>query len=187
MKGTLAISSIIFTIGVITLPVVWSGNDFSWKKMEEYEHKSSGVAVIKNPVYQEECSSCHMAYPPGLLPEKSWVSVMKGLENHFGDNAELEVETAKSIETFLLANSADKSNYNRSQKFIRSIKENNSPLRITETPYFKNEHDEIPQRMVSGNPLVKSFSQCNTCHAKAEQGMFNEHDVRIPNYGKWDD
>ncbi len=187
MKSTLAISSIIFTIGILLLPIVWGDNDFRWSELEEYRHKSSGIAAVSKPLYKEECGSCHMAYPPGLLPASSWTKVMSGLEDHFGDNAEIDDETYQSISRFLLANSADQSDYRRSRKFSQSINSNAMLIRISDIPYFKHEHDEIPQRMVSANPEVKSFSQCDACHANAEQGLFSEHEVRIPGYGRWDD
>jgi len=40
---------------------------------------------------------------------------------------------------------------------------------------------------VTGNPTVKSISQCDACHTDAERGTFNEHDINIPGYGRWDD
>lgn len=187
MKNTLAITAVIFTFGFVTLPVVWGDDDFRWGEMKEYKHKTNGVLAVTDPVYKEECGSCHIAYPPGLLPARSWDKVMLELENHFGDNAELDVEIQKFITRLLLTNSADKSDYRRSKKFSRSINFNNVPVRISETPYFKHEHDEIPARYVTSNPKVNSFSQCDACHAEAEQGLFNEHDVRIPGYGRWDD
>lgn len=187
MKSTLTISAIIFTAGFVTLPLVWGDDDFRWGEFEEYKHKLNDVKATSNPLYQEECGSCHMAYPPGLLPARSWDKMMHELDDHFGDNAELDEATHRSITEFLLVNSADKSEYRRSKKFSRSINANQVPTRITETPYFKHEHDEIPSRMVKGNPKVNSFSQCDTCHSKAQQGSFNEHDVRIPDYGRWDD
>lgn len=193
MKNTISITSIIFTLGLLLiLPVVWGDvawgdSDYSWDGMKEYKKKSSRIADTVTPLYKEECGSCHMTYPAGLLPERSWKKMMSDLENHFGDNAELDNESQQIIQTFLIENSADKSDYRRSHKFNRSIKKADTPLRISDIPYFKHEHDEIPQRMVTGNPKVNSFSQCNTCHAKAEQGSFNEDDVRIPGYGRWDD
>lgn len=187
MKSTIAITSIIFTLGLLTLPMVKGDNDYSWDGIKEYKKKSSQVATIIDPLYKEECGSCHMAYPAGLLPERSWKKMMSDLENHFGDNAELDKETQQRIQTFLVKNSADRSDYRRSSKFSRSIKQSVTPLRISDIPYFKHEHDEIPQRLVTGNPEVNSFSQCNACHTKAEQGLFNEHDVRIPGFGRWDD
>ena len=187
MKNTLAITAVIFTVGFVTLPVVWSDDDYRWDDMEEYKQRSTGVAAVTNTVYREECGSCHMAYSPGLLPANSWVKMMSALEDHFGDNAELDTETQRSITDLLVANSADRSNYRRARKFNRSIELNNAPLRISETPYFRHEHDEIPWRMVTDNSEVKSFSHCNACHTRAEQGSFNEHDIRIPGYGRWDD
>jgi len=178
MKSTIAVTSIIFTLGFISLPLVWGDNDFDWKKKGEY--KSS---VTKSPAYIEECGGCHMAYPANLLPGRSWKKMMSDLENHFGDNAELDEETQQIISHYLINNSAD----THKGKLTRSIKTADTPLRISELSYFKHEHDEIPQRMVKDNPDVKSFSQCNTCHAKAEQGSFDEDNVRIPGYGKWDD
>ena len=185
MKSTIAITAVIFTVGFVMLPVVWGDDDFNWR--EDYKRRTNDVSAITNPVYTEECGSCHLAYPPGLLPARSWDKVMLELESHFGDNAELDIETHQLITRYLLTNSADKSDYRRSKKFSRSINFNDAPVRISETPYFKHEHDEIPARFVTANPKVNSFSQCDACHAKAAQGSFNEHDVRIPGYGRWDD
>ncbi|MFQ5644289.1 MAG: diheme cytochrome c [Thiogranum sp.] len=187
MKATLAVSAVIFTIGFVTLPVVWSDGDFRWKEMEEYEHRSTDVAAAENPVYKEECGSCHMAYPPGLLPARSWARMLAGLADHFGDDAGLDPETHRAISRFLAENSADRSDFRRARKFSRSVKPNDAPIRISETPYFRHEHDEIPDRMVTGNPEVKSLSQCDACHTGAERGAFNEHDIDIPGYGRWDD
>ena len=109
MKSSIAISAVIFTAGFVSLPVVWGDNDFRWGEINEYRHRSSGVAPVTNPVYKEECGSCHMAYPPGLLPAISWQKVMAGLEDHFGDNAELDTATRQTISDFLLNDSADRS------------------------------------------------------------------------------
>jgi len=34
---------------------------------------------------------------------------------------------------------------------------------------------------------VGSFARCEACHRGAEQGDFDEHGVRIPGHGNWDD
>jgi len=182
MKHALVITSIIITAGVLTIPVVFSDDD-----RHEYRQRSLGVAHVSSPLYKEECSSCHMAYPPGLLPARSWQKIMSGLELHFGDNAELDTETVKNISEFLVKNSADNSEYRRSRKIMNSLNAQDIPIRIIETPYIKNKHDEVPDRMVKYNKQVNSLSNCNACHAKAEQGLFNEHDIRIPGFGRWDD
>lgn len=141
----------------------------------------------KSSQYKEECSSCHIAYPAWLLPARSWNRIMTNLSNHFGDNASLEPEARKIISQYLQENSADKSHSRRIKKFQRSIEPGNIPMRITELPYFKREHHEIPSRLVKANPRVKSLSNCQTCHQGAERGSFSEHQIRIPGYGRWDD
>lgn len=61
-------------------------------------------------------------------------------------------------------------------------------LCITKTLYFVRKHDEISyQKMVKNNKKVGSFSNCTACHSKAEKGSFNEHEVKIPGYGQWED
>lgn len=182
MKYPIIITSIIMAAGVLTIPVVFSDDD-----RREYRQRSVGVAPVTSPIYKEECSSCHMAYPPGLLPARSWKKIMAGLESHFGDNAELEPDTFKSISEFLVSNSADDSNYRRSRKIMRSLSDKDAPIRISETPYIINKHDEIPDKLIKYNKKVNSLSNCSACHNKAEQGLFSEHGVNIPGYGRWDD
>lgn len=183
MKNTLVITALLFIAGIVTLPLVFSGE----RELGEYRQRSIGVASITNPAYTEECGSCHMAYPPGLLPARSWEKIMTGLEDHFGDNAELGAQVHKNIRDYLLSNSADNSSYRRSRKITSSLSDSEAPLRITDTPYFRHEHDEIPLRMVRDNPKVRSFSNCNACHSRATEGWFNEDGVRIPGVGRWDD
>ena len=182
MKHPVTISLLILTAGVLMVPVVFSDDD-----RREYRQRSVGVAPVQSPIYKEECSSCHMAYPPGLLPARSWKKIMAGLELHFGDNAELDIESFKSISEFLVTNSADDSDYRRSRKIMRSLNSNDMPVRISEIPYIKYKHDEIPDKLIKFNKKVNSLANCNACHNKAEQGLYSEHDVNIPGYGRWDD
>lgn len=183
MKFILIISGLLMAVLAVTAPYVWSDED---EHEDEDRRPVVTAAQLNNPLYREECGSCHMAYPPGLLPTASWQKVMKNLDNHFGDNAELDTKTRQSILVFLTNNSADKT----SDRRFRQFTENNDskvPLRITQTPYFKDEHADIPPRLVTGNEAVRSFSHCNACHRKAEQGSFRERDINIPGYGRWDD
>ena len=139
-------------------------------------------ATIMNTAYREECGSCHMAYPAMLLPRQSWRKIMAGLEDHFGENAALDDKTGDEIEDYLLG----ESNRVTYRKLFRNLGDA-APLRITELPYFVHEHDEIPSRFVTANEQVKSLSQCNACHRDAERGRFDEDDVVIPGFGRWDD
>ena len=148
---------------------------------------TAGVAAVRNPAYRAECGSCHMAYPPGLLPARSWQGIMQGLSDHFGDNAELDPQTLATLTQYLLENSADQSDYRRSRKIMRSLEQGAAPLRITEIPYIRYKHHELPQAIITSNPKVRSLSNCNACHQQAEQGSFRENDILIPGHGRWDD
>ena len=143
--------------------------------------------MVRNETYQEECGSCHMAYPAGLLPARSWEKLMGNLDDHFGDNAELDMSTRQELTRYLLENSADHSDARRSRKIMRSLGAAEIPLRITDTRYFRHEHDELPAAVVKANPQVSSFSNCNACHKRAEEGSFSEREIHIPGYGRWDD
>ncbi|OGA11104.1 MAG: cytochrome C [Betaproteobacteria bacterium RIFCSPLOWO2_02_64_14] len=147
------------------------------------------VRPVDNKVYKEECSGCHMAYQPGLLPAKSWEKMLneKAMSDHFGDDASLDADTLKEILTYAVANSADKSYYKRSRKIALATETGDAPLRITEVRYIKRKHHEIPEKMIKGNNDVKSLSFCNACHTKAEEGNFDNDTVRIPNYPNWKD
>ena len=46
-------------------------------------------------VYTQECGSCHLAFPPSLLPKASWQRVMSGLDKHYGSDASLDAATQK--------------------------------------------------------------------------------------------
>jgi mono/diheme cytochrome c family protein len=137
--------------------------------------------------YQEECGSCHFPFQPGFLPKASWALLMSGLDDHFGENAELTDEDHESILNYLIMNAADTSDREISRKVLWSIRAAPVPLRITETGFFQHEHDEIPQRVLRNNGENISFSNCDTCHTRALQGFYEEDEIDIPGYGRWDD
>ena len=145
------------------------------------------VAPVNNALYAKECGSCHFAYQPGLLPARSWNRMMGALDKHFGDNAELDAETRKTLADYLAANSAESSSYKASVKILNSIKADETPLAISKTAYFTRKHHEVPDRMVKGNELVKSFAACGKCHTAADKGSYAEHEVVIPGFGKYED
>lgn len=172
---------------VVVLTLGWKMK-VSMADENEYWERTQDVATVENPVYKQECASCHMAYPPGLLPGRSWEKMMASLDDHFGENAELDSATAADLTRFLVDNSADAvPNYRRSRKITHDLPNESIPLRITELAYFHHEHREIPDRLITANPDVASLSNCNACHQKAELGSFSEREINIPGYGQWDD
>ncbi len=150
-------------------------------------HARRDVAPVQNSLYRAECGSCHFAYPPGLLPARSWEKLLTGLSEHFGENAEVSAATQIALKEYLTLQAADRVDDGRSQKIVSSIRAGEIPLRMTETRYFQNKHQKIPRHLWEKNPQIGSLSRCETCHTQAEQGSFHEHEVQIPGVGRWED
>ncbi|PIP03331.1 MAG: diacylglycerol kinase [Zetaproteobacteria bacterium CG12_big_fil_rev_8_21_14_0_65_54_13] len=184
---------ILLLSGCVTLSMAtlaWTDEDERWEH-ERGEHgfiqQTAGVSPVSNPAYKTECSACHFAYPAGFLPERSWVKIMNNLDDHFGENAELNAQTKVEIENYLRGHAADRIPNRFGRSILRSVDAGATPLRISETGYFQHKHREIPSRMVAGNPKVGSFSNCLSCHSMADRGSFDEHGVSIPGFGRWED
>jgi hypothetical protein len=143
------------------------------------------VKPVNNVLYKNECATCHMAFQPGFLPARSWKMVMGGLADHFGDNAELVEADRLAIESYLMANAADKVSERRSLKFMNSIGDS-TPLRITEVRYFSSKHHEVPSRVLT-HEKIGSLSNCAACHTKADLGSYAEREINIPGIGRWED
>jgi hypothetical protein len=124
---------------------------------------------VTNGKWQAECGSCHMAYPPQLLPASSWRPVMSGLDRHFGSDASLDAASAAEIGAFLESNAA------RGKRAAVDA----GTLRITETPWFRREHREVAALVWKG-VSVKTPANCGACHTTAERGDFGERGIRIP-------
>lgn len=149
--------------------------------------RRADVKPVANEQYTQECGSCHMAYQPGLLPARSWERMMSSLDDHFGENAELADDVHNNLLAYLKQNAAETSNYKRSRRIMSSLRPTDAPLRISETPYLKGKHREIPAGALGANAQVKSISQCQACHTRAEKGSFSEREILIPGFGRWED
>ena len=122
---------------------------------------------------KEECGSCHLAFPPSMLPARSWQRMMGGLKNHFGDDASLEPELATKITDYLVANAADNAGQRRGEKLIRGVDANSAPLRITELPKWVREHRKVPD-WEWRHKDVRTRANCVACHADAERGYYDD-------------
>jgi hypothetical protein len=119
--------------------------------------------------YAQECASCHLAYPPGLLPARSWQRLMGGLDKHFGSDASLDAATLQQIDRWLQAHAG---NYKRA---------NDAPPqdRITRSAWFERKHRKIDPA-VWKLPSVKSAANCAACHTTADRGAFDDDHLQVP-------
>jgi len=132
-----------------------------------------------HPEFENECGSCHMIYPPYLLPKKSWVTMMQDLENHFGDDASIDTNKNISIMAYLKANSAENSTHEAAFKILKSLKENDSTIAITQTPYWKSRHKHIDNEIFLSQE-VKNKANCSACHQDIEYGLIENTLIKIP-------
>ena len=153
---------------------------------DSYSNKPD-VAPVKNDLYIKECGSCHFPYQAGLLPSSSWNKIMANLNNHFNSDASLDDKTFQILSKYLNENSAEKSlDYKRSYKIMASLRENQIPDSISTTPYIIQKHREIRKDLITQKE-VKGLFNCIACHTTADKGIYGERDIKIPNFGRWED
>jgi hypothetical protein len=111
--------------------------------------------------WKTECGACHMPYPAGFLPARSWQAITADLSKHFGEDASLDAATTQAIADYLVANAADSTHGN--PRMLRGLAAGDVPLRITATPWWTRRHGEIPASAFA-KPAVKTKSNCLACH-----------------------
>jgi len=137
------------------------------------EEEGTRLPPIDHAATLKECSDCHLAFPPQMLPARSWDKIMAGLADHFGEDASLPEDVRADIAAYLAANAADAPATKNGKRFLRRLAADATPLRITETPFWQRAHDEIRAGRYD-SPQVKSRANCAACHKTAAKGEFFE-------------
>jgi cytochrome b len=131
-----------------------------------------------HPAFYHECGDCHVAYPPYLLPKKSWKRVMGALDNHFGDEiteANITKSQQESILNFLVQNAAETSKREAAIKVMDSLGKRR-PKAITKTPYWRETHKDIP-KSVYKQKKIKDKSNCVACHKDFKYGNLDDMNI----------
>lgn len=162
----------IFFVGFLIFNIYNPKNLLVASKYEAIDYKT------QNELFVKECASCHTLYPPSVLPKKSWELIMADLENHFGDDASLDVESNKNILAFLLKNSAENSTMESSFKFLQSIK-NQDIIAMSKTTYWEKTHKDLPKEIFN-NEKIKSKANCKACHIDIEKGLIEDENIKNP-------
>jgi hypothetical protein len=142
------------------------------------DHRNKYIKPVNNSVYKEECGACHFAYQPELLPGASWMNILTNSGEHFGESIELDDDSKKVISYYLKSNSAEYSSAKRAVKIMRSLR-NRVPNRITDIPYIIEKHHEINPEVLN-RKSIGSLSNCIACHKTAEEGIYEDDNVKIP-------
>ncbi len=119
--------------------------------------------------FSQECASCHVAYPPGMLPARSWQRIMNGLGAHYGTDASLDESTAKTLSDWLQAHAGT----------YKRVAEEPPQDRITRSAWFERKHRRI-EPSAWQLTSVKSAANCAACHTGAERGQYDDDNLRLP-------
>lgn len=121
----------------------------------------------------KECGACHMVFPPQFLPARSWQKLMADLSSHFGEDASLADPARQTVTTYLVGHAADAAGRKGGNRFLRGLSASATPLRISETPFWQNAHEEVSARQFTST-TVKTPANCVACHKAANRGDFSE-------------
>ncbi len=148
---------------------------------EDAHVKFVGARLPDNALWRKECKVCHIPFYPALLPARSWEKLMAGQSAHFEPNNDLEMDpqTVQAVLKFLVDNAAEHHLTEAAFKIEQSVPKTETPLRITETPYWISKHRDISEALWK-SPLVKRESNCAACHTDAEAGTFEDGAMHLP-------
>ena len=121
------------------------------------------------PIYKQECAACHLAYPPGLLPARSWTRIMTGLDKHYGSDASLDPAAVQQISRWL---QTEAGTYKR-------VADAPPEDRITRSAWFVSKHRKLDPQ-VWQHASVISAANCAACHTGADKGDFDDDGVSLP-------
>ena len=131
------------------------------------------------PVLALECGDCHIVFPAYLLPEKSWNMIMDTLEDHYGEELDLDVEDAETIRAYLLQHSAGHSTREAAVKLLASVKGRENVFSIVRTPYWRRRHKAISPEVFKSKAVDSKYS-CDACHPDILKGRIEDDAIRLP-------
>ncbi|AUT01924.1 cytochrome C [Nostoc sp. CENA543] len=105
-------------------------------------------------LYLENCSSCHIALPPAVLPTQTWKNLLEDSQ-HYGVNIQPLLDPNRNLVWRYL------STFSRSQ-----LKDEATPYRVNNSRYFKALHPQVEL------PKPVQISSCVSCHPSAKEYNF---------------
>lgn len=126
------------------------------------------LALALDLAWKNECSGCHLAYHPSLLPARSWSRMFDEQESHFEEDLALSDASLQHLRTYAARNAAEALASPVAWKMATTIPAEAAPLRISATAYFEERH----ARLEAATWERVRPSACGTCHRDAEAGTF---------------
>jgi Dihaem cytochrome c len=105
-------------------------------------------------VYLENCGTCHLALPPGILPTQTWKNILEDSQ-HYG----VQVKPLVNPQRLLV--------WRYISTFSRSLlKDEDIPYRVDKSRFFKALHPKVQLKQ----PV--QISSCVSCHPSASEYNF---------------
>jgi len=123
--------------------------------MPAVAHDDLWAVPENNASWRSECGSCHMAFPPAMLPVEDWQLIMRRLDRHYGAEASLDESVRKEILAFLERNGSEAMFADTGDELPR----------LTSASWFERKHQGAIRLWRKGR--VKSLSDCQACHREA--------------------
>jgi Dihaem cytochrome c len=105
-------------------------------------------------LYLENCASCHIALPPGVLPTQTWKNLLEDSQ-HYGAQLKPLVDPPRILVWRYL------------QTFSRvQLQDESTPYRVNDSRYFKALHPGVKL------PRPVQIGSCVSCHPSASDYNF---------------
>jgi hypothetical protein len=130
-------------------------------------------------LWQRECSGCHLAYAPALLPRRSWERMLAEQASHFGEDLALD---SAALRDLLAIEARTRPPSWAAWKLGASVAPGDAPLRISASPFWRHAHRSLP-RAAFAPPQAAGPHDCEACHRDAASGIFHPRMVYKPEYG----
>ena len=171
----------ILIIVLVSTPIYFRG--YLEETADHLYQPYQGPVLPDNASWRENCSECHFTFHPSLLPARSWQKIFDQQHEHFGDDLDLEEATLDELRKFHLDNAAERGLTEFARKILYYTPDNETPIRITGTVYWKKKHADIDP-IYWKHEKVKFKGNCNACHLDAKQGTYEDSDMRLPSLDK---
>ncbi len=105
-------------------------------------------------LYLENCSTCHIALPPAILPTQTWKNLLEDSQ-HYGAQLKPLIDPPRILVWRYL------STFSRTQ-----LKDEETPYRVNNSRYFKALHPQVDL------PRPVQIGSCVSCHPSASDYNF---------------
>lgn len=170
LAGGVALMALVTTVGTL-----WASGWLESTPASRAAPPKAAMTAALPEAWRSECASCHLAYPPELLPARSWLRMLSEQDRHFGEDLGLADDTLEALRG--AAAGAEAGSRWAGLALRASVPAGQAPQRITETAFWQERHHRVePERFKS--EAVTGRHDCEACHRDAQSAIFSPREFR---------